>query len=127
MRKCTTHRGGFALVGTRVTVQASGSLCFMAGNSVNNMYFRMDTDRKLLPQVESLTNSLHKEDLQSGYSCGNIYTFTSVKVLGLKDIIDFCNRSIFTPHNFCNTKHFDYNFLSKSVNDLVFNDPKVTK
>ena len=68
------------------------------------MYFRMDMDRNLLLQVKSLTNSLQKEALLSGYSCGDIYMFSSVKVLGIKYPIGLCNKSIVTQRNFGNTQ-----------------------
>ena len=99
----------------------------MSGNSVNHMYFMMYTDRNLLPKINSLNNSLQKEATRSGYSCGNIYMFISVKILGLKYPIDLCDQSIVTQHNFCNTKHFDSNLLSESETALVFNDTKFMK
>ena len=58
--KCTTHRGIFELVGPRVICQAGGSIYCVSVNSVNNVFFNMDMESKLLLQVKSLTNSLHK-------------------------------------------------------------------
>ena len=127
LHKCTIHRGGFELVGPRVTGQASDYICCAAGNSLKHMYFRMDTDRNLFPQVNFLNNSLNKQALIYGYTCGYIYTLISLKLLGLKDNIDLCDQSIFTQQFFCNTKHFDYNFLYESTTALVLNDTKVMK
>ena len=84
------------MVGPRVTGQYIGYLFFVTGNSVNYTYFKMEMDGTLLLQVKILTNSLQKEALRFGYSCGNKYTFISVKVLCIKDPIDLCDHSIFT-------------------------------
>ena len=85
LRKCTTHKGDFEMIGKRITGQASGSLYCAADNSVNHTYHRKDMGKSLIPQLRSIINSLQNEALQSGYSCGDIYMYLTMKVLRLQD------------------------------------------
>ena len=51
-------------------------------------------DMNLLPQVKSLTNNRQKEALRSYYLYGHIFTFVSVKIIGLKCPIELINDKL---------------------------------
>ena len=55
-------------------------------------------DINLLPQVKSLTNTRQKEALRSDYLYEHIFTFVSVKIIGLKYPIDLINDKLRVFH-----------------------------